>query len=66
MTNRKWMLEQNEYDLLLRANDFMWVYSPRCALELFATETWYQSNGEPNCDHVCKACVQKWLNEERR
>ena len=57
MTNRKWMLEQNEYDLLMRFNNYM---------ELVATEDWWDKNGRSTCDLDCKACVQKWLNEERR
>lgn len=66
MTNRKWMLEQNEYDLLMLVNDFMAYYDPACALEPLATEKWWLENGRSKCNHDCKACIQKWLNEERR
>ena len=66
MTNRKWMLEQNEYDLLMLVNDFMALFTPACALEPLATEKWWLKNGRPKCDLDCRACVQKWLNEERR
>lgn len=66
MTNRKWMLEQNEYDLLMRFNNCMGVFSDHCALEFVATEDWLEKNGRPNCEWNCKNCIQRWLNEERR
>lgn len=66
MTNRKWMLEQDEYDLLMLVNDFMAYFVPACALEPLATEAWWLENGRSKCNHDCKACVQKWLNEERK
>lgn len=67
MTNRKWMLEQNEYDLLMRVNEFVQhLYDPDCVLEPIATESWWKENGPPKCKWNCKACIQRWLNEERR
>lgn len=66
MTNRKWMLEQNEYDLLMRFNNYMDLFSTHCALELVATEDWWEKNGRSTCDLECKECIQRWLNEERR
>lgn len=66
MTNRKWILEQNEYDLLMRFNKYMDLFGPHCALKLVATEDWWEKHGRPGCDLECKECIQRWLNEERR
>lgn len=66
MTNRKWILEQNEYDLLMHFNNYMDLFGPHCALELVATEDWWEKHGRPGCDLDCKDCIQRWLNEERR
>lgn len=71
MTNRKWLHTQtNEYDLLIKAQEQLVTYAPRCVLRLIDSK----SNKCPmtfeefqkNDTRKCSECIQNWLNEERK
>ena len=60
MTNRKKLLQTNEYDLLMKFNNRIRQDDPFCIMELLTG-----NDVEDSCDYIaCDKCIQDWLNEE--
>lgn len=65
MTNREELLNTNEYDLLLRIQEYMGGYREiPCVIEAIS-----QVNPPDNCGWFsggCSQCIQEWLNAKTK
>ena len=67
MKNRdRYILKQNEYDMLIKIQSTMWAEG-LCVIDALTGEYQYGEKKErclASIDCNCESCIQKWLNEE--
>lgn len=63
MTNRDRLLTTNEYDQLMRINEYLLRHAGQrriCVLDALTGQPWLGVRGR--CSTNCGACLQAWLN----
>lgn len=60
MTNRVRLLQTNEYDLLLRAQQKLDKHG-LCVLLLVG-----EADIKARCSGLCELCIERWLNEDAK
>lgn len=63
MTNREWLLNTNEYDILLYIQNCLEYKEQNCILECLDKKDYNTVCKKFKCK--CKDCIQHWLNSER-